>query len=206
MLSGALLIGLVVHLKPWSEQVPARMMGLMAILILVLHSLVEYPLWYGPFQMALGIAAGLLWVRTPPLQRSLLRAVMPMAALFCLTYAMWDYHRVSQLYLSPEDRSAPYREQTLQKAQESWLFRDQVRFAELSITPLTRENAAHMHQLALDMLHFSPEPIVIAMVIDSALLLGRDDVAAWHMARFKAAFPDEYLKWTSERGDLPRDS
>jgi hypothetical protein len=51
--------------------------------VIVLHSLLEYPLWYGPFQMALGICLGLLWhpsahrrcpVARPPAQHHLLIA------------------------------------------------------------------------------------------------------------------------------------
>ena len=49
------------------------------------------------------------------------------------------------------------------------------------------------------MLHFSPEPRVIARLIDSAILLGRDDEAAALAARFKAAFPDDYARWLRVR-------
>ena len=36
--------------------------------LILMHSLVEYPLWYGPFQMAFGLALGLLM---PPLLAAL---------------------------------------------------------------------------------------------------------------------------------------
>ena len=32
--------------------------------IIALHSLVEYPLWYGPFQMAVGWCVWMLWPRS----------------------------------------------------------------------------------------------------------------------------------------------
>ncbi|RZL97711.1 MAG: polymerase, partial [Variovorax sp.] len=81
----------------------------------------------------------------------------------------------------------------------SWLFASQVRFAELSMTSVTPANAADVHALARRMLHFSPEPRVIARLIDSAILLGRDDEAAALAARFKAAFPDDYARWLRVR-------
>ncbi len=28
---------------------------------IVLHSLLEYPLWYGPFQLVFGLCLGMLW-------------------------------------------------------------------------------------------------------------------------------------------------
>jgi hypothetical protein len=43
------------------------------------------------------------------------------------------------------------------------------------------------------MLHFSPEPKVVRLVIESATLLGRNAEAVYYLERFKAAFPNEVL-------------
>jgi O-antigen ligase len=54
--------------RPWRESDPLRQLAWTVLAVLALHSLLEYPLWYGPFQMALGISLGLLWPaggRTP---------------------------------------------------------------------------------------------------------------------------------------------
>ena len=116
--------------------------------------------------------------------------IAPIASFFIAlgTYATWDYHRISQIYLSPAKRSAVYRENTLSKIQGSVLFKQQVRFAELTTTPLTLANAVWVHSLALALLHFSPEPRVIQKLIDSAELLGRDAEAQFYRVRFEAAF------------------
>ena len=50
--------------------------------------------------------------------------------------------RVTQIYLSAEDRLAGWREDPLPRLRTVWLFREHVQFAELTLTPLTRENAA----------------------------------------------------------------
>ena len=68
------------------------------------------------------------------------------------------------------------------------LFKQQVRFAELTTTPLTPANAVRVHSLALTLLHFSPEPRVIEKLIDSAELLGQPDEAEFYRARYRAAF------------------
>jgi len=196
---------LVWRLKPWQEGDPVRQLAWAVIVMLALHSLVEYPLWYGPFQLALLLAVLMLCRvragRTPPL-RSAGRIAAFLAIPLVLAYAAWDYHRVSQLYLPPEERASAYRDDTLQKASASKLFARQVKFAELSITPLTAANAAALHELALDMLHFSPEPKVIETVIDSAMLRRDEPAALWHMARYRAAFPKEYEAWIG-RAVLP---
>jgi len=76
-----------------------------------------------------------------------------------------------------------------------FLFRDQLEFADLSVTPLSRANAVKVHEQAGRMLHYSPEPGVIEKRIESAMLLGRTDDALWHAARYRAAFPSEYREW-----------
>ena len=126
----------------------------------------------------------------PVLYRSLAIIILVFVA-----YAAWDYHRVSQIYLPPEDRSPAYRSNTLAKIQGSWLFQNQVRFAELTTTRLTSDNAARINTMAHELLHFSPEARVVEKLIDSAGLLGRLDEAHYFEARYLAAFPQDYAKW-----------
>ena len=181
--------------QPWREGDATRQLAWSVIAVILLHSLLEYPLWYGPFQMALGFSLGLLTrERTVsgtslvgPLGRGAVSAGLAMA----LLYSAWDYHRVSQLYTSPDQRSVLYRERPLPRIGDSWLFRDQLAFAELSITPLTRENAARVHALAMELLHYSPEPRVIDAAIESAMWIGREDQALWLLARSRAAFSQD---------------
>jgi hypothetical protein len=70
--------------------------------------------------------------------------------------------------------------------------------------PVTRADAAWMLAAAGQSLHYSPEPRVITRLIEAASLLGRDDVALAHMARFRAAFPADYRTWTRATPDCWR--
>ena len=216
--AAVLLCGVVVvavwRAKPWREADPLRQLAWAVLAVIGLHSLLEYPLWYGPFQVAFGLCGWFLW-RTraiaghpgPPtgLPNGLpagfnpnLKPFSPLAGVSIVFiaiplivlggYLTWDYYRVSQVYLSPAKRLAAYHENTLAKIQGSVLFKQQVRFAELTTTPLTAANAAHIHRLALALLHFSPEPRVIEKLIDSAELLGRPTEAAFYRMRLEAAF------------------
>ena len=109
-------------------------------------------------------------------------------------YAAWDYRRVSQIYLAPEERTAGLRDDPLPEIRRSWLFRNQALFAELTITPLTRDNAAWTFESARAMLHYSPEPRVVEKLIESAVVLGRNEETLLDLARFRAAFPEAYAK------------
>lgn len=210
--------------RPWSEAAPLRQVAWAVLLMIVLHSLLEYPLWYGPFQMAAGLAIGVLC--SPPARpagaeegcgdaaahlrsRSRSPAVVGMAvalALAASAYAAVDYWRISQLYLAPAERASAFRDDPLGKVRDSWLFRDQVRFAEVTLTPVTPDNAARIHAMARALLHYSPESRVVEKLIDSALVLQRTDEAVFFMRRFRAAYPDDYTRWRDTRepvADLP---
>ncbi len=198
---------LVLRAKPWREQDATRQMAWSVLVVLGLHSLLEYPLWYGPFQLAALLALWLLWPRTKAMRvcvdgtLKLWPLALASAVLLACAYAGWDYWRISQIYLPVAQRDAAYQDDTLEKIRPSWLFADQVKFAELGITPLTPDNAQYLHALAKEMLHFSPEASVVAKVIDSARLLGRDDEVAYFRVRFQAAYPQEYAAWQARQAD-----
>ena len=211
---------LVWRAKPWREHVAIRQLAWGVLAVIALHSMVEYPLWYGPFQMAVGLCVWLLWATAPPSSTPLVEALpqkaistnWPAALVFVasaatvlvvsLSFAAWSYWRVSQLYLPQPERAGAYREHTMDKVRSAWLFQNQVQFAELTTTPLAPDDAAHLHALAQRLLHFSPEPRVVEKLIDSSVMLGHDDVAEYYAARYKAAFPKEHALWRAQlRGD-----
>ena len=210
----------VARRRPWREIDPGRQLVWSVLAVILLHSLLEYPLWYGPFQMAVLLCAVMLWPsqKTPAgkagIQKNKPESVLGMASrlLIAITliaataYAAWDYRRISQIYLAPTARDATYREDTLDKIGDSWLFADQVRFAELLLTPLARDNALWTLTTAMSLLHYSPEPRVIEKVIESAVMLGRDDDAMAYLARYRAAFPKDYARWAMANAKAPMPS
>jgi len=184
--------------RPWRETDSLRQLAWAVLAVMGLHSLLEYPLWYGPFQMALGICLGLLIPVDPTrTARPWIAVTLAVPLMAGIGLAALDYHRARQIYLSPEERAAAYRGQTLEKVRQAWIFRDQVRFAELTTTPLDRANAAWTYDLAISLLPFSPEPRVIEKVVESAVMLGRDQEALLHLARFRAAFPKDHREWAA---------
>jgi O-antigen ligase len=205
-----------IRAKPWGEPDALRQLAWSVLAVILMHNMLEYPLWYGPFQLALVLSLGLLLMRRshaapkdtvahPSWPLGIQRA-LALALLGAIGYAAWDYYRVSQVYLPPEARSPALRQDPLSVARESWLFRDQARFADLTTTPLTQDNAQWIHDTAAQLLHFSPEPRVIEKLIESGVVLGRSDEMLLHLARYRAAFPDAYDAWTRARagGTLSR--
>jgi O-antigen ligase len=221
VLACASTLWLTLRARPWRESDSTRQLAWLVLAVIMLHSLLEYPLWYGPFQMAFGLCLWLLWrprERLPdavcgPLGAYLgaskvspkigsssrtttyWRLGVALGLITYAAYAAWDYQRVSQIYLTPDQRSPAYREATLEKIGSSRLFQNQLDFAELTTTPLTRANAVHQNALAKKLLHFSPEPRVIEQLIESAALLGRTDEVRFYQLRYRAAFLESYTRW-----------
>lgn len=174
----------VLRRTPWREPHAWRVMAWGWLLVLGLHSLLEYPLWYGPFQMILGLAIGLLWATPsaqgqPDIQEEAQEGPMLVAALLfigCL-YAAWDFNRVGQIYRQAASRDAAYRDNPMHHAKQSWLFKNQADFAELTTQTVTADNAADLYPQALRLMHYSPEARVVQRAIDSGKLLGEDDHA-----------------------------
>ena len=192
----------VLYQRPWRETEPTRQLAWGVLAIIGLHSLLEYPLWYGPFQIvALVSAALLLWPRRVvlPAWAGVLGAALVVAV---CGFAAWDYFRVSQLYKSNAQRAAAYREDTQAKVGHSVLFANQLDFARLTTTAPTRENARRVHALARELLHYSPEPRVIEPLIESAVLLGWEEEAAFHMKRYRIAYPQDYERWSAKNSEM----
>jgi hypothetical protein len=168
------------------------------------HSMLEYPLWYAPFQMAAGLCVVFLLPTDPaesraararPSRSGLLRGGASLLVSVAILFVWQDYRRASQPYLPYEQRNPSTRDLPIARIRTS-LFHSQVRFAELTTTPLTRNNARYMAELAAQVLHYSPEPRVIEILIESLMLENNENEALWHMARYRAAFAQEFAKWT----------
>jgi O-antigen ligase len=172
--------------QPWREADATRLTAWGILLVLGIHSLLEYPLWYGPFQMSLGLAVGLLWANPaakPKTQNQVLPMLLASALFIGCLYAAWDFHRVGQVYRQPAARDVAYRNDPIGHAKRSWLFHNQAEFADLTTSQVTPDNAPTIYQQAMQLMHYSPEPSVVQRLIDSAKQLGLVDVAQMLEAR-----------------------
>jgi hypothetical protein len=211
LLMGAALLALFWRARPWAEIRPWRQAAWGVLAVIGLHSLLEYPLWYGPFQIAVLVCAiGLAWHQRLVVARPMGPArsgrwidALALGLLLGVAVIAFDYHRTSQIYLPAHQRHGAYRNEPLKAAQASWFFQNHARFATLTLTPLRSDNAAEQLILAQELLHHSAEPVVIERLLDSAALLGRQELLAFHSRRYEAAYPRAYAKWLQRQGAAP---
>ncbi len=183
------LIGLI-WLRPWASHFAHHQLAWSVLALIGLHSLLEFPLWYGPFQMATLLSLGMLLRRQHDarLHSTLAMRYLGLLILVGVTWVSVDYLRARQIYLNPSERLAWWRSNPLGAAQSSWFFSQSATFAQLSLTPVTPQNAEWVLQTSQAMLHHSPEPRVIRALIDSARLLGQHPLADEHQQRLQRAY------------------
>ena len=189
---GALLI-LILKLRPWHLARSEHAMAWGVLAVIGLHSLLEYPLWYGPFQVTTLLCALLLWPTWPSVPRRWSQGVqlIGLTGLVLTLLIAADYWRVRQIYLRSEERFVLWRSDPWEASRHTVFFKPAYHFAQLTTTQVNADNAAWVLDASLALLHYSPEPRIVHTVIDSARLLGRDELAALHQQRLRQAYPQE---------------
>lgn len=194
-----LLVALVVvwRAAPWRYAGTDRQLAWGVVGVIGLHSLLEYPLWYGPFQVAILLCwwmmGGQVWLaasaahRWPPRIAAVLLGLMAFIA--------YDFAQVRQVYLPAAQRWSIWRHQPLEVAHRAWLFQGAALFAEVTTTRVSQDNARWVFEASQLALHTSPEPRVIEKLLESAQWLDEEEVHALHKQRFEAAYPNDYLNW-----------
>lgn len=202
----------VVKLRPWAATDAQERMNWSVLALIGLHSLLEYPLWFGVFQLMAALAAWQIHLsrRTregvPASENSASARVRWLATTVLvagLSYVAWDYHKVSQLYLPERLRMESFRQDTFNKSRDTVFFKEHVLIAQVVITELTPQNAELILAGALTSLHVAPDSRVIRRVLEAAAVLGRDDLVALHEARYKAAWPKLYKEWKTGASIAP---
>lgn len=190
--------------RPWVERDGLRQWAWAALAVMGLHSLLEYPLWYGPFQLA-AIASLLTLMRsqsgggspTPSARWFGLswRLGAALALLTLVVLSAQDYARGTMYFINDGKRLAPFAEGQLAVQPRPWLFDEWLDFSEVANTPVTSSNAAHMLALSERVVQWRPVPAIIEPLLRSAVLAQRHDLALAYVERYKAAYPPEYAEW-----------
>jgi O-antigen ligase len=186
----------VVRAKPWHHQDAGQQLAWGVLGVLALHSLLEYPLWYGPFQVALLLCLWLMRGRVWQVLQEQARALgLALILLGILGFVAYDHAQARQIYLPAAQRYSIWRDQALQVAQRAWLFPGTAVFAQVTTTPLHEGNARAMLEASLVAMRTSPEPRVIEKLLGSAQLLGEDALFEKHKKHFQRVYPQAYLAW-----------
>ena len=190
--------------RPWAEQNRQRQWAWAGLAVIGLHSLLEYPLNYGPFQLAaLGCLLALLPTSSDPASRwgrfwrlaAAWRVGVAVGVLALAAFATQCYLQVRSYYPPSGQRLAPFAQGYMAVQPRPWLFGEWLDFAEVANTPVTDANATHMLALSERVVQWRPVPAIIEPLLRSAVLAQRHDLALAYVERYKAAYPGEYAEW-----------
>lgn len=208
-----LLVGSYFLLKknPWvSADTGAKLVWVCVLLILV-HSLLEYPLWYGNFQVAFILCFWYLYARSSvvaiasqkrSMVSSMVMHIFGVVLLFFLLYISFDYLRVSQLYLQPDRRMNFFAGDLLKQANKTFLFKRELIYSQVRVSEVTAKSAPHLYLAALEAVRYSPDPEVIEKLIESAIILKNFEASDFHAKRYRQVYPADFDKWNAQRRDL----
>ena len=185
------------------------------LLIVGIHSMLEYPLWYAEFLFLAGIFFGYLLPVTEPIfiilsekYKIWSRCMASLSALILLFLALmaWQqYAKVLLIYKIPfaENKSERIASTifAIDNASDAWMFREHVDAARLGLTVVTPQNAHEVRQSAEKLLHFSAEPKVIEPLLASLGYLNDEEAWLFHAKRFCQAFPSEFQRWYQANSD-----
>lgn len=185
--------------KPWRETGPVRQLAWGVLALIGMHSMLEFPLWYGPFQLVAVLSVAILLLprgEAQPRPRTVIRVQVALLTA-CVAWLAGafiignDFRRMAQLYIDPPHRLAQWRDLTAREvSQTTGFFANPAEFAWLTTTTVNEQNAVQMHAMARRLLHYSPEPRVITKLITSAQLLGLQADVQEQTQLFERAYPD----------------
>lgn len=202
--------------KPWLAGKQSNQVYWLIILSLTLHSMVEFPLWYAGFlfifALALGVVLPPFSARVSSASRSsswsIAGGIPWMAQLlaflllgFC-TVTWFQYHKVVTVYATP-GKMVAQRASAIAAAQDAWLFKGQVEYAEFAQLSADNTEAAIMREKAERLLHFSAEPKVVQGLLYALWRLDEQAELIRHAHRYCVAFPLAYARWASANAQLP---
>ncbi len=216
----------VVVAKPW-QITPAHTVGpdgdaservfAWAILMLIvgIHSMLEYPLWYAGFLFLTGLcvgyvlpvrAVGAVTGRRRMASVWLARGVA--LALIGLSLVAWQqYAQLLAIYKIPFTNNVAVRRAAisaaLAKAQGAWMFQGQLDAATLGATEVTAKNAPEVRVLAEKLLHYSADAAVIQPLMWSLWYLGDGPDLRFHTERFCRAYPAVFKRWSEVYANHP---
>lgn len=187
-----------------------RFAWMILLVILGLHSMLEYPLWSAGFLFLTGLAIGYLLPATSPVNSFAIRVIcskyagmLSAIALLSLSFVAWQqYAKILEIYKVPFNMREAQRA-AISDASDAWLFRGYLDFAELGLTNVTPQNASAVRSRAEKLLHFSAEPRIIQPLLLSLWYLNETSALRFHAERFCRAFPDVFRRWSQDYENQP---
>lgn len=184
------------------------------LLMIGLHSMVEFPLWYFSFQLIAAYAVGFIIFDNDhkAANVSRYRVVTAFAIIFIALYALFDYGRVAKLFKLNNPITSAQEQQLIAEASNSVLFSRQLAYYMALSTPLTNNSAKIIYGLTTDLRSYHPDYDLMKRHIEATYLLAIKNPdymaeARRNLETYRLNFPIKYEHWVAtfsekQRNDL----
>lgn len=220
--SMGLLFWIIVSMRPWDRPLKTTIAesngstdrhfsGAMILMIVGVHSMLEYPLWSPGFLFLTGLFIGY----SVPLQAneqlskrgqkwSIHLAQFGAVLLIALVAITWyQFAKVQLIYKTPFTNDQKIQRaaitSAISKASGTFFFNDHLEFARLGLVDVTAANALEIRKKTEKLLHYSVEPRVIQPLLQSLWFLNDVDALRFHAERYCRAFPAAFQGWTANK-------
>ena len=189
---------------PWLAKNANARWAWMLIVVVGLHSLLEYPVWYMNFLIPTAFAFGVLLAAEPVADRPSsalpagLTALMGVALLLGSAWAFFDYMRVASIFKEDGRASADLAE--VASVQNTFLYRYYADRALVERVPLTNSNATEMLKVTDRLLKEGPNPLVLWVRLEALCRTGETLRASEIAELFKSVSPrshEEFMEINS---------
>jgi O-antigen ligase len=196
----ALVLYALVRGKPWASAARGQQFAWGLLLVVGIHSMVEYPLWSPHNVFLAALAAGhLAGAKGPPARGSSVALGMSAVVLVFLSVAAsLQYRKVQAAYDTPM-RAMQAKQLATEAAADAWMFSGYVDFARLALMVNSQAQPAAIRDLAERLLHFSAEPAVIEPLLGALWKMGEREKFDFHARRYCQAFPARHAQWRAAR-------
>lgn len=188
-----------------------RKLGYYIVVLSLIYSQTEYPLWNVDFLAVFSIALGLLFApdafhNIPPVAEAgvanptrvrLVVAIFGTVIVLAGTFSHYQYSRISQLDIHVSLRDLDLRVDPQSALRRYWVFSNQLMYVRIHNVQVTPENAKQVLEEGLALIKYAPAPAVIIKIIESAKVLGNKDLETFHTQRLEEIYPVRYKKWTN---------
>lgn len=182
--------------KPWRAVEPRQQAAWLVLCALLLHSMLEHPLWYMNFLFLGAMAAGLVMAKDEGRNDLVpMPKVLGWVQIVLLLAAMVDYDKVSAPYgrtLFNWGDTLALRLEAAQKSVLFGLYADRALLTQVVVTPENHESAAH---LADRLMHYAPDPPMLNVRL-LAYCAGNDmSTVAATLRPYRLAYPAHFANF-----------
>lgn len=184
----------------WWQAEDAVRWALLVVLVVGLHSLVEFPLWYLNFLIPTAVAFGVLISKNTSRADSQAAYLNPIGVKMCCIILMvatlvfsYDYLRVAKAF--NDDDRALGDATSVSNAQKTWLFGSYADRALIESVAVTQSNALQILNITERLLHEGPNPLVFWSRLAALCVAGGGLQAREMVEDFQRRFPDAHSEF-----------